>query len=189
MDLEGINTGFLGQKIQCFETITSTQEYVKEKYSNLEEGEIIFAERQISGIGTHQRKWFTGKKDNLAFSFVLYPNCNISKLDKLTKIIAQSLVQAIKELYLITLEIKEPNDIIFKGKKMGGILTESMTEGETTKKIFIGIGFNVNQISFPGNLENIATSLKREFKADFSRKDILIRFLEIFEEQYLNLLK
>ena len=64
MDLEGINTGFLGQKIQCFETITSTQEYVKEKYSNLEEGEIIFAERQISGIGTHQRKWFTGKKDN-----------------------------------------------------------------------------------------------------------------------------
>ena len=72
---------------------------------------------------------------------------------------------------------------------MGGILTESMTEGETTKKIFIGIGFNVNQISFPGNLENIATSLKREFKADFSRKDILIRFLEIFEEQYLNLLK
>ena len=191
MDLEGINTKFLGKKIQYFETITSTQEYVKEqeKVSGLSEGEIIFAERQISGIGTHQRKWFTGKENNLAFSFVLYPNCNISKLDKLTRIIAESLVQAVKELYLITLDIKEPNDLMYRGKKMGGILTESITEGEKTKKIFIGIGFNVNQEKFPGNLGSIATSLKSEFKADFSRKDIITKFLEIFEERYLDLIK
>ena len=191
MELEGINTKFLGKKIQYFETITSTQEYVKEqeKVSGLSEGEIIFAERQISGIGTHQRKWFTGKENNLAFSFVLYPNCNISKLDKLTRIIAESLVQAVKELYLITLDIKEPNDLMYRGKKMGGILTESITEGEKTKKIFIGIGFNVNQEQFPGNLGSIATSLKSEFKADFSRKDIITKFLEIFEEHYLDLIK
>lgn len=191
MDLEGINTKFLGKKMQYFETITSTQEYVKEqeKALTLIEGEIIFAERQTAGVGTHQRKWFTGKENNLAFSFALYPNCNISKLDKLTRIIAESLVQAVKELYLITLDIKEPNDIMYKGKKMGGILTESMTEGEKTKKIFIGIGFNVNQETFPGNLGNIATSLKSEFKADFSRKDIIIKFLEIFEERYLDLIK
>lgn len=191
MDLDGINTKFLGKKMQYFETITSTQEYVKEqeKALSLIEGEIIFAERQTAGIGTHQRKWFTGKENNLAFSFVLYPNCNISKLDKLTRIIAESLVQAVKELYLITLDIKEPNDLMYKGKKMGGILTESITEGEKTKKIFIGIGFNVNQEEFPGNLGSIATSLKSEFKADFSREDIIIKFLEIFEEHYLDLIQ
>lgn len=191
MELENINTKFLGKKFQYFETITSTQEVLKEQDKNalLEEGEIIFSERQTAGFGTHQRKWYTGKGNNLAFSFVLFPNCNISKLDKLTKIIAESLVEAIKELYLITLQIKEPNDIIYKDKKMGGILTESMTEGEITKKIFIGIGFNVNEENFPGNLGNIATSLKQEFKADFSRKDIMTRFLEIFEEHYLTLIK
>ena len=85
----------------------------------------------------------------MAFSFVLYPNCNIKNLDKLTIIIAESLVQAVKELYLITLEIKKPNDIIFQGKKLCGILTEGITEGEITKKVFIGIGFNVNETIFP----------------------------------------
>ena len=129
----------------------STQSYVKEmdKKNEIQEGEIIFAERQTDGVGTHSRKWYTGKNNNLAFSFVLYPNCNIKNLDKLTIIIAESLVQAVKELYLITLEIKKPNDIIFQGKKLCGILTEGITEGEITKKVFIGIGFNVNETIFP----------------------------------------
>lgn len=191
MELNNINTQFLGQRIKYFDTIDSTQSYVKEmdKNSEISEGEIIFAERQTAGVGTHSRKWYTGKQDNLAFSFVLYPNCKIKKLDTLTIVIAESLVQAVRELYLITLEIKKPNDIVFKDKKMGGILTESVTEGEIAKKVFIGIGFNVNENDFPGNLGEIATSLKKEFKADFSREDILTRFLEIFEKKYLELIE
>lgn len=186
-----IHTKFLGKKFVSFDTITSTQEYVKEqeKTGNIKEGEIVFAERQTTGVGTHERKWYTGKNKNLAFSFALFPNCNINKLEKLTIVIAQSFVQAIRELYLITLEIKEPNDIIYKNKKMGGILTESITEGEIAKKIFIGIGFNVNEDKFPGNLSEIATSLKVEFGTEFSREDILIRFLEIFEKNYLELIE
>ena len=191
MELNNIKTKFLGKVIKYFEVLPSTQSYVKEldKNNKIEEGEIVFAERQTAGIGTHSRKWYTGKKDNLAFSFVIYPNCNIKKLDNLTLIIAESFIQAIRELYLITLAIKVPNDIVFKNKKMGGILTESITEGEKTKKVFIGIGFNVNENNFPSNLGEIATSLKREFKADFSREDILGKFLEIFEKRYLELIE
>ncbi len=151
MKLDNIKNKFLGKEIKYFEVLPSTQSYVKEmdKKNEIQEGEIIFAERQTDGVGTHSRKWYTGKNNNLAFSFVLYPNCNIKNLDKLTIIIAESLVQAVKELYLITLEIKKPNDIIFQGKKLCGILTEGITEGEITKKVFIGIGFNVNETIFP----------------------------------------
>ncbi len=151
MKLDNIKNKFLGKEIKYFEVLPSTQRYVKEmdKKNEIQEGEIIFAERQTDGVGTHSRKWYTGKNNNLAFSFVLYPNCNIKNLDKLTIIIAESLVQAVKELYLITLEIKKPNDIIFQGKKLCGILTEGITEGEITKKVFIGIGFNVNETIFP----------------------------------------
>lgn len=189
--LGNIKTIKLGKNFRSFDTLSSTQSYVKEldKNSEISEGEIIFAERQTDGVGTHSRKWYTGKNNNLAFSFVLYPNCDIKRLNTLTIIIAESLVQAVRELYLITLDIKAPNDVVFKNKKMGGILTESITEGEITKKIFIGIGFNVNEDNFPGNLGDIATSLKREFKAEFSREDILTRFLEIFEEKYLELIE
>ena len=125
MKLDNIKNKFLGKEIKYFEVLPSTQSYVKEmdKKNEIQEGEIIFAERQTDGVGTHSRKWYTGKNNNLAFSFVLYPNCNIKNLDKLTIIIAESLVQAVKELYLITLEIKKPNDIIFQGKKLCGILT------------------------------------------------------------------
>lgn len=191
MELNNVKTQFIGKKMQYFETITSTQEYLKEqvKLNKIEEGEIIFAERQTAGIGTNQRKWYTGKGNNLAFSFALFPNCDIKKLDRLTIIIAECLIEAIRELYLITLQIKTPNDIMYNGKKMGGILTESVTKARIVEKIFIGIGFNVNQDKFPGNLGDIATSLKREFKTDFPREDILSRFLEIFEERYLEILK
>ena len=151
MKLDNIKNKFLGKEIKYFEVLPSSHSYVKEmdKKNEIQEGEIIFAERQTDGVGTHSRKWYTGKNNNLAFSFVLYPNCNIKNLDKLTIIIAESLVQAVKELYLITLEIKKPNDIIFQGKKLCGILTEGITEGEITKKVFIGIGFNVNETIFP----------------------------------------
>lgn len=75
--------------------------------------------------------------ENLTFSFLLRPNCNIKRLEKLTVIIAEVIVKVIKELYSIKLEIKYPNDIFISGKKLGGILTESVSKGEITESIVI----------------------------------------------------
>ena len=49
----------------------------------------------------------------------------------------------------------------------------------------MGIGFNVNQEAFPGNLSEIATSLKIEFGGEYDREAILKKFLELFEEKYI----
>ena len=102
--------------------------------------------------------------------------------------IAETMLEAIHILYNINLQIKIPNDIVYNGKKMGGILTESVSHGEIVKKIFVGIGFNVNQEEFPGNLSEIATSMKKEFGEEYDREKILRKFLELFEEKYLKLL-
>lgn len=75
--------------------------------------------------------------ENLTFSFLLRPNCNIKKLETLTILIAKVIVRVIKELYNINLEIKHPNDIIISGKKLGGILTESTSKGETAETVII----------------------------------------------------
>ena len=75
--------------------------------------------------------------ENLTFSLLLRPNCNIKKLENLTITIAEIIVKVIKELYDIELEIKYPNDIFISGKKLGGILTESVTKGEITESIII----------------------------------------------------
>lgn len=187
MELNNLQTKLIGQDFRFFESIDSTQSYVKnlDMENEVSDGSVIFSDIQTAGIGTHSRKWYTGKGKNLAFTFVLYPNSKIKDFERFTFMIAETMLEAIQNLYGINLQIKIPNDIVYNGKKIGGILTESVSNGEIIKKIFIGIGFNVNQESFPGNLSKIATSLKIEFGGEYDRELILKRFLELFEEKYL----
>ena len=88
-------------------------------------------------------------------------------------------------LYNYNLEIKKPNDIVYNGKKMGGILTQITSSGNRIKYLLIGIGFNINQIEFNEELKYIATSMKKEFKKEFSREKILNEILYEFEKYAL----
>lgn len=190
MKLENLKTKFIGQDFKYLSSIDSTQIYVKklDMENKAQNGTVVFSQVQTAGIGTHSRKWYTGKGKNLAFTFVLYPDCKLKNFERFTYRIAEAMLEAIQSLYYINLQIKIPNDIVYNGKKIGGILTESVSNGEIIKKIFVGIGFNVNQEKFPGNLSEIATSLKKEFGGDYDREAILIKFLELFEEKYIHML-
>ena len=187
MELKNLQTKFVGQNFRYFKTIDSTQNYLKklDKENEATDGMVVFSDTQTSGIGTHSRKWYTGKGKNIAFTFVLYPQKRINEFERFTYMLAETMLETIQILYNINLQIKIPNDIVYNGKKVGGILTESVSNGEIVKKIFVGIGLNVNQEKFPGNLSDIATSLKKEFGGDYDREKILRKFLELFEEKYL----
>ena len=187
MELKNLQTKFVGQNFRYFKTIDSTQNYLKnlDKENEATDGMVVFSDTQTSGIGTHSRKWYTGKGKNIAFTFVLYPQKRINEFERFTYMLAETMLETIQILYNINLQIKIPNDIVYNGKKVGGILTESVSNGEIVKKIFVGIGLNVNQEKFPGNLSDIATSLKKEFGGEYDREKILIKFLELFEEKYL----
>lgn len=179
----------IGKRIEHFENLPSTHQYAKSlKDEEIEDGMVIVAENQTSGIGTHERKWIAQKGKNLTFNIILLPNCEVEKIKNLTIILAKCIVKTLDKLYNIKAQIKEPNDVILNKRKLAGILTESVSQGNKIKKIYIGIGINVNQESFDGELENIATSLKKEYKKDFSKEEILKKFLEVFEDEYLKLL-
>lgn len=89
--------------------------------------------------GTHGRKWFTDEKNNIAFSLLIEANCKIKKLEGLTFEIAETMVEIFQKLYGISLDIKFPNDLVYQGKKLGGILTETKLQGEIVKFVVIGI--------------------------------------------------
>lgn len=185
-----LNTKFIGKTFMYYKTIPSTHVFAKKlKNDEIENGMIIFAENQTAGIGTHERMWFTGQGYNLSFDIILKPDCNIEKISNITIIIAECLQKVLKNEYNIETFIKEPNDIILNDKKLAGILTETIAMGAKIKKIYIGIGININQIEFPGNLNNIATSLKKEFNKEFDRKEIFIKFLECFENEYIKMIE
>lgn len=190
MELQDLKTRFIGKDIMYFKTIDSTQTFAKNaSKEKIKNGTVILADMQTAGVGTNDRKWFTGKEQNLTMTIILYPNCNIEKISNLTVLIAECMVKSIKKLYGYDLEIKKPNDIVYNNKKLAGILTESRVEGEVVKKVCIGIGFNLNQTNFPEELKAIASSLKIEFGKDFLREEIMKEFFFIFEKEYLKIIK
>ena len=184
-----LTTKYLGRTIYYYEEINSTQDIVKENVNNYCNGSYIVTDKQTNGKGTHGRVWYDNGYENICGSFILFPNCNANKIKDITIIIAESMIETIKKLYDIELQIKYPNDIICNSKKIAGILTESSVKGEDVKSIVVGLGMNINQTEFSSEIEEIATSLKKEYKETYSREDIIAEFFNIFEPKYENLIK
>lgn len=173
----------IGSKIIFKEELESTQTEIKKLVEKgIENGTMIVTNYQTKGMGTHDRKWFSEKGKNICFSFVIYPKCKVQGLDGITVDIAKCMIEAIYSVVGKKLDIKKPNDIVYNGKKVGGILTQIVSAGEKVKCLIIGIGINVNQIAFPDEISNIATSLKKEFGKEFSREKIIAEFCNEFEK-------
>lgn len=188
MKLEKLHTKYIARNIKYYNILASTQTEAKNlAQGNIENGTIVITENQISGKGTHGRTWESAKGQNATFTIILYPECNIKKLENITTEIANSICFAIKKLYNINLEIKKPNDLILNGKKIGGILTEINTIGEVVKELFIGIGFNVKQTEFSSELKNKATSLHLNNVKNANVEDVVCEIcneLEILIEKF-----
>ena len=95
------------------------------------------------------------------------------------------MINIFKEKYNINLEIKSPNDIVFNSKKIGGILTQTKINKGKVKCIVIGIGLNTNQELFCKEIEETATSIKKEFDINVDNEEIIKRFCELFEEELI----
>ncbi len=188
MDLDKIKSAIkynkkIGKQIEYYEEIGSTHTYAKEiAIDKQNDGKLILAEIQTLGIGTKGRSWYTGRGKNLAVTIILHPKCKINQLEGLTIEIANKIKESIENLYGYELNIKEPNDLMLNNKKICGILTEINTIGENINYLIISFGFNVNEECFSEETKNIATSLKREYKKEFSREDILIEILRNIEK-------
>lgn len=143
----------------------------------------------MNGKGTHGRKWYTDETGDIAFSLYIETNCKIEKLERITIEMAETLVKIFKEKYNINLNIKYPNDITYNNKKIGGILTESKIYSNKIKYLVIGIGINVNKENFTKDIENIATSIKKEFEIEVDKMDIIASFCNEFEKILINKIK
>ena len=182
------NTQYIGKKIKYYEEIGSTHIEAKKIAQKETNGTILIAESQTNGIGTKGRNWYTGIGKNIAMTIILKPTCKIESLDGFTVKIAEIMKRAIKELYGYELEIKEPNDLLLNKKKICGILTQIGTSGEKIKYLIISLGFNVNEDKFSEETNKIATSLKNEYKKEFEREKIIIKFIEKLEKELEKLL-
>jgi BirA family transcriptional regulator, biotin operon repressor / biotin---[acetyl-CoA-carboxylase] ligase len=154
------------------------------------EGTLILAEAQTQGRGRMGRTWFSPPGVNIYASLILRPRIPAPKAPLITCLTASSIVQAIHSSTGIKAEIKWPNDILIRGKKVGGILTELGTVHDQVDYLVIGIGLNVNLESknHPAEIRETATTLKTEIGRHIDRNQIIAVFCNLFEERYLNFL-
>ena len=138
-----------------FETIDSTNTYLKQNYENLDNFTFVSADFQSAGRGRNNRNWKSEKGENLLFSLLIKDKALIDKFSCLSVISAFSVIKA---LDLDKLSIKWPNDIYYKDSKLCGILLEAVTKNEI-ECLIIGIGLNVNQREFVDEYKRTPTSL------------------------------
>ena len=100
----------------------------------------------------------------------------------LSKCVAISIKNFIRQLTNEYVSLKWPNDIYVDTKKIAGILIENQWKGSDIYASIIGIGINVNQIRFSNNLN--ATSLKLITNQHYNVEDLLSQFCESFNRFY-----
>ncbi len=190
MLLKNLKTNFLGKNSIYYKQIDSTQNQIWKlvENENTPNGTLIMADNQTKGIGTHGRIWYTDEENNIAFSFFIKMNCNIKELKGITVKIAEIILDIFKNLYNIELQIKAPNDIVYNGKKLGGILTETKVVKENVKYLVVGIGINTGKQNFRDEIQNIATSIKKEFGIYVDTKEFITEFCNRFEKEILKIM-
>src|ERR1019366_4875361 len=156
-------TKVVGRDIRVFEETTSTNDVI-EKFARdgAKEGVVVFAESQTRGRGRLGRKWISPSHEGLWFSILLPPDLRPQKTTQLTVAAATALRRAIFAETQLPLEIKWPNDLLVRGKKIAGVLTEMSAEVDRVRHVILGIGISVNVENFPLELHKVATSLKIE---------------------------
>jgi BirA family biotin operon repressor/biotin-[acetyl-CoA-carboxylase] ligase len=96
------------------------------------------------------------------------------------------LFRAVRSHTGLTPEIKWPNDILIKGRKVAGILTELSAELDKVKYVILGMGVDVNLAAgeFPPELRKLATSLRIEAGQRQNRAELAVKILTELDRDY-----
>ncbi|KZE66221.1 biotin--acetyl-CoA-carboxylase ligase [Fictibacillus phosphorivorans] len=183
--------GTFGKKITYKSSVKSTQEIAHSlAREGAPEGSIVLADEQTGGRGRLGRAWQSPAGTGVWMSLILKPNIPLQKAPQLTLLIAVAASKAIEKVAGLEAEIKWPNDILIKGKKTAGILTELQAEADSIHSVIVGIGMNVNQQTehFSDEIAQIATSLAIEGRQTYKRAEVigvLLQEIETLYRQYL----
>ncbi len=180
----------IGRDIRVFRETPSTNDLIgKFARDGVKEGIVVFAESQSKGRGRLGREWISPARKGLWFSILLRPDLRPQEATQLTVVSATALRRAIEGQTGLKVEIKWPNDILIRGKKVAGILTELYAELDRINYVILGVGVNVNLIplDFPPDLRKIATSLRTELGKGLSRSELAVHILRELEQDYSRL--
>ncbi|QXP51822.1 MULTISPECIES: biotin--[acetyl-CoA-carboxylase] ligase [unclassified Cellulophaga] len=167
------------------DAIDSTNVYLKDLVFNTQASDytIVVAENQTRGRGQMGTTWLADKGKNLTFS-ILKKCTDLSVQDQFDLNICVSLAicRSLNDLKIPDLKIKWPNDILSGNHKICGVLIENILSGAKIQASIIGIGLNVNQLSFD-NLPNVS-SLKLIMGIQYDLDELLKKIAKNLERVF-----
>ncbi|MDR2360196.1 MAG: biotin--[acetyl-CoA-carboxylase] ligase [Oscillospiraceae bacterium] len=176
-------------RIAAYDTVDSTGNILK-RFASLgePEGLLIVAEQQTAGRGQYGRKFFSPKGSGIYFSLLLRPKSDAAEATAITVIAAIAVSKAIEAIAGIPAGIKWVNDVICRGKKVAGILTEAtLTSGGIAEYVHLGIGLNLYGGAFPDDIAAKAGGIfEREAPKDL-RADLVAASVREFYALYSKL--
>jgi BirA family transcriptional regulator, biotin operon repressor / biotin---[acetyl-CoA-carboxylase] ligase len=180
-------TRTIGRDIRVFEQTSSTSDVIEKlARDGAAEGVVVFAESQTSGRGRLGRQWFSPSRKGLWFSILLRPPLRPQEVMRIMVASGTALRRAIQRTTNLRAAIKWPNDILIRGRKVAGILTELHAELDRVQYVVLGIGLDVNLGAgdFSPPLRKTATSLRIELGHSLSRPELAVSVLRELDNDY-----
>jgi BirA family biotin operon repressor/biotin-[acetyl-CoA-carboxylase] ligase len=168
------------------------------------EGVLVITEEQTAGRGRMERRWWAPAGSALLTSLLFRPTVPPHKLEKirhgganggqrqpvqeLVMLCALAAADAITDLTCLTVELKWPNDLMVDGRKLAGLLAESIFRGDQLEAVVVGMGINVNtDFTNAPPFIAAATSLRLELGHPVDRLSLLLAYLDGIARRYTQL--
>ena len=188
--------GAFGSPLYYFTSIGSTNDAAASLAEDgASEGTTVVAEAQTAGRGRLGRTWFSPSQAGLYVSLVIRPDEQPERPDvraaspagllpasTLTLAAGVALAEAVREATGLAVEVKWPNDLVFRRWKLAGILAEAVTRGDALAYIIVGFGLNIRAVRFPPEVAYRATTIEGELGRTVDRGLVFARLLVRFAD-------
>lgn len=131
----------------------------------LAEGEaaplVVLARRQEKGRGRLGRAWHSAVDGNLYISFAFRPRVSPARMQTFTLWMGVNVCALVASFCRVTPGLKWPNDLLFDGRKAGGMLTEARMDADLIHELVFGLGLNLRPPigGWPADIAHRATAL------------------------------
>ena len=183
------DAGVLSEAVYCKE-VDSTNNYARQlAEQGAGHGTVVVAETQTAGKGRRGRGWVSPAGSAIYMSCILRPPIEPFQASALTLVAAMAVERAISGMLDVRPLIKWPNDLIIEGRKICGILTEMSSDMDGIHYVVVGIGINANQMTFPEEIQQVATSLALASGKKVRRAALVAAIMNDLENYYQSFIK
>ncbi|MGA7087219.1 MAG: biotin--[acetyl-CoA-carboxylase] ligase [Candidatus Dormiibacterota bacterium] len=182
----GLAGSQLAFELRAYALVASTQDLVGEAArAGAPEGLVVFADEQSAGRGRAGRSWTAPAGSALMFSILLRPAGSVADWASLSLVGGLAVVEGLALVGGPKAELKWPNDCLCGGRKLAGVLAESVTGREGDQPVVLGVGCNLKWegLEVPKDLRESATACDLE-GAPVDRTELAAAVLERMADRY-----